>query len=86
MSAPLIRTLEQAESFDRAKLAAERLNLIALGVRRGWISFPNAESDPPRHSTPPATLRHAPRALSAGRLHSPRQKNPHEKRVSAKLV
>jgi hypothetical protein len=30
MSAPLIRTLEQAESFDRAKLAAERLNLTEL--------------------------------------------------------
>jgi hypothetical protein len=53
MNTPLIRTLEQAEAFEREKQAAERRHLIALAVRRGWISFPNAESDTPAETKNP---------------------------------
>lgn len=54
MNTPLIRTLEQVEALEREQQANERRHLIALGVRRGWISFPSAESDAPRRNKKPA--------------------------------
>jgi hypothetical protein len=41
---PLCRTLAEAENFEREQRIAERRRLIALGVRRGWISFPSADA------------------------------------------
>ena len=49
---PLIRTLEEADAFEREQRIAERRRLIALGVRRGWIKFPQPaiEPQPTRHN------------------------------------
>jgi len=69
MNAPLIRTLEQAESFDRAERAAERRRLILLGVRCGWISFPTNIDQAGDHQDAPTVTAGPNKPRRNGRKH-----------------